>query len=147
LRYLRTNHRYCESKGDMRKRIFRHLLASLVIGVAGAAVFLLLFMRPLPVEVARSAQDVPVKVFGLGTVEARILSKIGFEVSAALVELDADHGDRVEQGDVLARLHSGEQQARVSRAKAGVANGQAAVQMAEANLGKARAGHCQTKLA
>jgi HlyD family secretion protein len=105
-----------------------------------------MFIRPLPVEVARPAEAVPVNIFGLGTVEARILSKIGFEVGAALVELNADHGDRVSQGDVLARLHNGEQQARVARAKAGVVNGEAAVKMAQAAVGKARAVLAQKKL-
>lgn len=123
----------------MTKRILRYLVVVLGLGAAGAGVFLFVFMRPLPVEVASRAQDVPVQVFGLGTVEARILSKIGFEVGAALVELDADQGDQVAEGEILARLHSGEQQARVARAKAGVANGQAAVEMAEAAVGKARA--------
>ncbi|MEQ8354301.1 MAG: efflux RND transporter periplasmic adaptor subunit [Kiloniellaceae bacterium] len=101
--------------------------------------FLFIFIRPLPVEIARPAENVPVKVFGLGTVEARILSKIGFEVGAALVELNADQGDRVTQGDVLARLHSAEQEARVAKAGAGVVNAEAAVRMVEAAMGKARA--------
>lgn len=130
----------------MRKRIVRYLLALMGIGAAGVAVFLLILMHPLPVEVARPAEVVPVQVFGLGTVEARILSRIGFEVGGALVELNADHGDRVSQGDVLARLHNGEQQARVARAKAGVANAEAAVKMAEAAVGKARAVLAQKKL-
>jgi len=123
----------------MRKQAFRYLLALLGVGVAGAAVFLFIFMRPLPVEVAHPAENVPIKVFGLGTVEARILSKIGFEVGAALVELHADYGDRVKQGEVLARLHSGEQEARVAKAGAGVANAEAAVKAVEAAVGKARA--------
>ncbi len=123
----------------MRKRIVRYLLALLGVGVVGAAIFLFIFMRPLPVEVARPAENVPVQVFGLGTVEARILSKIGFEVGAALVELNADHGDRVKEGNVLARLYSGEQEARVAKARAGVVNAEAAVKMAEATVGKARA--------
>lgn len=93
----------------------------------------------MPVEVARPVENVPVQVFGLGTVEARILSKIGFEVGAALVELNADHGDQVKAGDVLARLHSAEQEARVAKARAGVVNAEAAVRMAEAAVGKARA--------
>jgi HlyD family secretion protein len=108
-------------------------------------VFLFIFMRPLPVEVARPAENVPVKVFGLGTVEARILSKIGFEVGAALVELNADHGDRVKEDNVLARLHSAEQEARVAKARAGVVNAEAAVRTAEAAVGKARAVLAQRK--
>lgn len=123
----------------MKKTTVRYLLALLGVGFGGAALFLFLFMRPLPVEVARPAGNVPVQVFGLGTVEARILSKIGFEAGAALVELNADHGDRVGAGEVLARLHSAEQEARVAKASAGVNNAQAALRMAEAAAGKARA--------
>lgn len=130
----------------MKKHVIRYLLLLLGLGAAGAAVFLFVFMRPLPVEVARPAEGVPVQVFGLGTVEARILSKIGFEVGAALVELNADQSDRVRQGDVLARLHNGEQQARVAKAKAGVVNAEAAVKMAEAAVDKARAVLAQKKL-
>lgn len=129
----------------MRKRLFRYLLPLLGIGAVGAAVFLFMFIRPVPVEIARPAENMPVKVFGLGTVEARILSKIGFEVGAALVELNADHGDRVKKDDVLARLHSAEQEARVAKAKAGMVNAEAAVKMAEAAVGKARAVLAQKK--
>lgn len=130
----------------MIKRVLRYLLALLGVGVAAAAVFLFIFMRPLPVEVARPAENVPIQVFGLGTVEARILSKIGFEVGAALVELNTDHGDRVKKGDVLARLHSAEQEARVAKAKAGTIKAEAAVKMAESSVGKARAVLAQKKL-
>ncbi len=123
----------------MKKMIVRYLLPLLGLGVAGAAVILFSFIRPLPVEVVLSAENIPVRVFGLGTVEARILSKIGFEVGAALVELNIDQGERVKQGDVLARIHSAEQEARTVKAKAGVVNAEAAVRRAEAAAGKARA--------
>ncbi|MHA1566182.1 MAG: efflux RND transporter periplasmic adaptor subunit [Alphaproteobacteria bacterium] len=129
----------------MRKRIFRYLLVLLGIGGVGAAAFLFVTLRPLPVEVARDAENVPIRVFGLGTSEARILSRIGFEVGAALLELHADHGDLVEENDVLARLHSAEQEARVAKAKAGVVKAAAAVTMAEAAVGKARAVLAQKK--
>ncbi len=131
----------------MRKRFFRYLLPPLGVGVVGAAVFLFLFIRPLPVEVTRPAENVPIQVFGLGTVEARILSKIGFEAGAALVELNADHGDRVKEDDVLARLYSAEQEARTAKGRAGMVNAAAAVKMAEAAVGKARAVLAQKKQA
>ena len=123
----------------VRKRLVRPLLALTGLGAAGAAVLLFVFMRPLPVEVARPAQNVQVKVFGLGTVEARILSRIGFEVGGALVELDADQGDRVRKGEALARLHTSKQEALVAKAGAGMVNAEAAERMAEAAVGKARA--------
>ena len=123
----------------MKRRIFRRLLTLLVLTAVGLAGFLFVFIRPLPVEVVQASDHVPVEVFGLGTVEARILSRVGFEVGAALVELTADHGDRVKQGEVLARLHSGEQEARVAKAKAGMVNAEAVVRMAAAAVGKAHA--------
>jgi len=129
----------------MIKRLFRYLLPLLGIAAVGAAILLLMFIRPVPVEIARPAENVPVKVFGLGTVEARIISKIGFEVGAALVQLNVDHGDKVKQGAVLARLHSAEQEARVAKAKAGMVNAEAAVKMAEAAVGKTRAALAQKK--
>ena len=95
--------------------------------------------RPLRVDVAVVERDVTVRVFGLGTIEARVMSKIGFEVGATLVELNADHGDRVVKGQVLARLSLGEQEAKVARAKASLEVAEANINRADANLEKARA--------
>ena len=85
------------------------------------------------------SDNVPVRVFGLGTVEARVLSKVGFEVGAAVTELNADHGDMVKQGTVLARLHTTQQDAKVARAKAAVLSAEAAIKKAEVNVTKTRA--------
>lgn len=120
-------------------RVVRYLLSIAGAAAIAAAVALFLYVRPVAVVVAAPEAEVPVRVFGLGTVEARVLSKVGFEVGGALVELHADHGDRVRQGDLLARLHSGEQEARVVKAQAGVVMAEAAVKKAETAAGKARA--------
>jgi len=103
-----------------------------VLGLAGWA----LSSRPLPVHVAAVEQQVQVRVFGLGTVEAQVLSKVGFEVGAALVDLRADHGDFVRKDEVLARLQSGDQAARLAKAKAGLASAEMAIRRAQANLEK-----------
>ncbi len=104
-----------------------------------AGAYLLYARRPLTVDVAAIETNVPVRVFGLGTVEARVLSKIGFEVGATLAELMADHGDRVAKGQVLAHLSSGEQEAKVAKAKAALLIAEVNIKRAEANLEKARA--------
>ncbi len=57
------------------------------------------YLRTIQVQVATIQHDVPVQVFGLGTVEARVTSRVGFKVSGVLVELRADVGDRVAKGD------------------------------------------------
>ena len=111
--------------------------AFLIAAVAAGAAFY--STRPITVQVASIEENVPVRVFGLGTVEARVLSKIGFEVGATLVELAADHGDRVTKGEVLARLNDGEQEAKVAKARAAVEIAEVNIRRAEANLEKARA--------
>lgn len=109
----------------------------LIIPLALAALltigYLFLTGRPLAVPVATPERDVAVRVYGLGTVEARIVSQIGFEAGAALDALAVDSGDAVTEGQVLARLRTSEQEARVARAEA-------AVEAANATLGRAEAG-------
>jgi HlyD family secretion protein len=119
-----------------RTRLALFALAPLVVITAG---YLILLRRPIVVNVSQVAENVPVRVFGLGTVEARVLSKISFEVGAALVELNADHGDLVKQGQVLAKLHTTQQEAKVARTEAAVLSAEAAVKKADANITKARA--------
>lgn len=115
------------------------VLAALVLFAVTAAGMVFYQNRPIAVWVATIEQNVPVRVFGLGTVEARVLSKIGFEIGATLVALEVDHGDRVAKGQVLARLNVGEQQARVAKARATQAIAEATIKRAEANLEKAEA--------
>lgn len=115
--------------------------AAMLVGLAALIAGGLFFMarRPIPVTVAAVEQNVPVRVFGLGTVEARILSKVGFEVGATLLEVKADHGDRVSKGQVLARLAVGEQEAKVAKARALLQLAESNIRKAEASLEKARA--------
>jgi HlyD family secretion protein len=120
----------------MRLRL-RLPLAALAAATAGAWWFAT--ERPLAVAVAAVSQNVPVTVFGLGAVEARVLSRIGFEVPGTLAEVLADHGDRVAAGTVLARLNPASQQARLSRAEASLLSAEASV--ARAALAEARANH------
>ncbi len=120
----------------LRKRSAFGLAIILGLGVGG---WFVLTERPLSVPVVVAEQDVSVRVFGLGTVEARVISKIGFEVGAALTDLLVDSNDVVKQGQVLARLHPAEQEARVARAEAGVAASSAAILKAEASIARAKA--------
>jgi HlyD family secretion protein len=74
---------------SISRRVRLLSLAALPLVLAGVA-YVVVSLRPIPVKVARVVENVPVRVFGLGTVEARVLSKIGFEVGAAIAELGAD---------------------------------------------------------
>jgi len=97
------------------------------------------FLRPVPVPVAPIERDVPVRVFGLGTIEAQVLSRIGFDVGGTLRSVHVDQGDRVAEGDLLAELSESTQRARVARAEAAVMSAEAAAQRAEAARERAEA--------
>jgi HlyD family secretion protein len=119
----------------MQKAWFIGAAAVLAIG-AGV---LFLTERPLTVTVVEPETDVALRIYGLGTVEARVLTRVGFEVSATLLTLSADAGDSVAQGQILGALHQGEQEARVARAHAAVEASLANQAKAEASVARARA--------
>ena len=128
----------------MSKRIA--LVATAIVIGAGLLVGAwAIFLRPITVQVAHVARDVPVQVFGLGTVEARVTSKVGFKVSGVLVDLRADVGDRVAKGAILARLDDREQSARAARAKAATEQAEANFQRATASVQKAQANFANAK--
>lgn len=115
-----------------------------LLGMGGAFVLALgawffLTERPVFVQVVTAERDVPVRVYGLGTVEARIVSKTGFEVGAVLDELLVDSNDAVKKGQILARLSTAEQEARVLRAEAGISAAGASMAKAQANVARAQA--------
>lgn len=110
--------------------------AALIVAAAGTAY---IWSRPLTVRVVPVEKDVPIQVFGLGTVEAQTVSKIGFETAGTLVDLRADQGDAVKAGALLARLQSGDQEARVAQARAAVTQAEAGVEQATANVERAEA--------
>lgn len=120
----------------------RHFLLFLVLlfisGAAGVGAWML-FFRPVRVQVIETQRDVPIQVFGLGTVEAQILSRVGFEVAGTLIELHADYGDPIKAGALLARLNSREQEARVAQARAAVAQAESAIRQAIAGVDHAQA--------
>lgn len=123
----------------LRRPVARYaLFGALVVGLAFAGITVF-NNRPISVEVAAIEQNVPIRVFGLGTVEARVLSKVGFEVGATLVEVAVDHGDRVTKGQVLARLATGEQEAKVAKARAALAIAEVNILKSAANIEKAEA--------
>ncbi|MBN8968136.1 MAG: efflux RND transporter periplasmic adaptor subunit [Rhizobiales bacterium] len=108
------------------------------IGVAIAAATFL-WLRPIDVTVANPSGDIPIEVFGLGTTEAKVVSKVGFEAAGTILQLNADLGQRVATGAVLARLNSREQEAKVEQARASVSQQEAAVHQAEASIESAQA--------
>jgi HlyD family secretion protein len=120
----------------MQKRVTLFLL--LLILVSAASLIGWKLLKPIEVVPLTPEKDVAVQVYGLGTLEVHTLSKIGFKVSGILAGLEADHGDRVKKGDILARLDAAEQESRVAKAAASVERAKAAVLVARAGRERAR---------
>jgi Multidrug resistance efflux pump len=91
------------------------------------------------VTVEEPQANVPIQVFGLGTVEARVLSRIGFEMAGTLTELHADSGDRVARGTLLAHLDSREQEAKVAQARAALRQAESSIRQSSAAMERADA--------
>lgn len=123
-----------------RRRLVLVAVLLAVIAAAGAGAWTL-FLRPIGVQIAQAERNVPVEVFGLGTVEARVMSKVGFKVAGVLLDLRADVGERVAKDSVLGRLNDREQSARLARTRASIAQAEANVQRATASVEKARANY------
>jgi HlyD family secretion protein len=112
------------------------LLAAAIAVVLAAAAFVAwrALLRPLTVEAAPLRSDVREQVFGLGVTGARVQSAVGFKVAGVLVALDADEGDRIRAGQVLARLESRDVQAQVAVAKAAVVQARESIAKAQADV-------------
>ena len=117
----------------MRKAWVLGAVALMALAAAGW----FLTERPLAVSVVQAEDDVPLRLYGLGTVEARVLSRVGFEVGAALVSLSVDAGDKISAGQELAALFPAEHEARVARARANVSANAASQAKAEAAVARA----------
>ncbi len=92
------------------------------------------FLSPVTVSLAPVQSNVREQVFGLGVIGARVESNVGFKVAGVLAGLDADQGDRVRAGQVLARLDARDIEAQVAVAKANVAQAQATIEKANADV-------------
>lgn len=105
-----------------------------IVAVAGLAGGWFMTNRPQAVETVFPEENVQLRLYGLGSVEARIVARIGFEASAAVTELAVDAGDKIRKGQAIAKLHSAEQEAKVARSEASVKAAQSALEKAGAAI-------------
>jgi HlyD family secretion protein len=104
---------------------------ALLMLVVGSGYYLRM-AREIQVRVAQPQSNVEVRVFGIGTVEAQVLSKVGFQVAGKVVAVEADQGDFVKAGRLLAKLDDEAQRAKLLKSEA-------ARRQAAASLTKVRA--------
>lgn len=110
------------------------LMAALVLAGGG---YYWRFMREIPVRTAAPRENVEVRVFGIGTIEAQLLSKVGFQIAGKLIAVEADQGDVVKAGALLAKLDDAAQRAKLRKSEA--AQQQAAANFAKTQAQRARA--------
>ncbi|HVC60096.1 MAG TPA: efflux RND transporter periplasmic adaptor subunit [Acetobacteraceae bacterium] len=115
------------------------MLVLILLAGGGALRFWTARLQPLTVQVVPAAGPLPLQVFGLGTVGARVQSNVGFKVAGVLAALNADEGDHVPAGAVLARLDARDVEAQLAMAKAGVTQAEANLTKADADVASARA--------
>ena len=120
----------------------RRIILGAVVALAVVA-FLRMTLGGLAVEVAVESHDIPVKVYGLGTIEAKVSSKLGFPLAGTLADLKADAGDTVAKGTVLGRLDDAEQKAKLAAARAQYDKAMAQSASARAIVAKASANRAQ----
>lgn len=116
-----------------------HLAALAAVIAAGGGFAGFSASRPLTVATVQAKADSSVEIYGLGTVEAHRLSRLGFDANGLLTALPVDQGDRVAAGTLLARLDDAQQRARLARAEADLQQAEAAVRQAEARVQRSRA--------
>src|SRR6476661_2963838 len=93
----------------------------------------------VPVSVsAASRRDVPIRLTGLGTVQATFTVGIHSQVDGKLQEVFFKEGQRVKKGDVLAKIDPRLFQAALDQAKAKKAQDQAQLTSAEKDLARSK---------
>ena len=88
--------------------------------------------REISLPILAPQTNVEVRVFGIGTVEAQVASKVGFHLTGKIRAISADQGDFVKAGTLLAKLDDDSQRAKLMKSEA-------IVRQAAANIVKAQA--------
>lgn len=107
--------------------------------VAGALGFRFLASDAPEESVVVAQAELEVRVAGPGTVQARVPVTVATRISAQVLSVHADHGERVKRGQLLAVLDDRDLAAKQAAAFAGRESVARNVAAAEANLAKAQA--------
>ena len=127
------------------KKTFGVVIGILIIIFLGYRFF---WYRPPVVVIAVKKAEIQGKVHGPGTVQSKVPVVVSSKITGILEKLNADQGDRVKKGQLLAELDSIELRAREAAAQAAknraqreLARAQADMVKAQANLGLAQSNY------
>ncbi len=128
----------------MSSRLRFAIALGLLVAIALGAIYWYR-TREIAVEIARPQNNVEVRVFGIGTVEAQVVSRVGFQVAGKVNELAADQGDIVKAGTVLARLDADAQRAKLMKSDAAMRQSAANLLRVQAQRDRADVSYQQKK--
>jgi len=117
--------------------------AAVAMAVSGAYYWRM--VHEIPVRIAMLERDVEVRIFGIGTVEAQVVSKVGFQVGGKIVTVNADQGDFVKAGTLLAKLDDAAQRAKLMKSEAAKRQAAANLTKVQAQRSRAEATYQQKK--
>jgi RND family efflux transporter MFP subunit len=143
---LRIEGRQRDIDGDGGRRWLWPVVAGvLVVAVlGGGAAWWFLGARPLPVQVATATAPGAGGAAGAilqatGYITARRMATVSTQITGTLTHVLIEEGDRVEKGQVIARLEDSGLRASLNAAQANVMTAQAQVATAQAQLAQAEA--------
>lgn len=129
----------------MRTRTLALILVVIALAGLGAGLWYWRFERPIAVRTLPIEENVEVRVFGIGSVEAQIVSRVGFQLGGRVVELAADQGDIVTAGAILARLDDSAQQAKLMKSEVALRQAAATLLRTQAQRERAAVSYEQRK--
>jgi HlyD family secretion protein len=116
-----------------------------LVAVAAGGTFYWRNNSEIALRVAVPERDVQVRVFGIGTVEAQVVSKVGFQVAGRIAAIHADQGDLVKAGAPLAKLDDEAQRAKLMKSEAAQRQAAANLSKVEAQRDRVQANYQQKK--
>ncbi len=119
------------------------ILLGVAAGLAGFAYWRA--EREISVRTIGPEANVEVRLFGIGTVEAQVLSKVGFQISGKIVAVEVDQGDIVKAGTLLAKLDDAAQRAKLLKSEVALRQAVANLAKVEAQVDRARATYQQKR--
>ena len=128
-----------KARGSWRRGLWRAVRWAVVVaGAAGAAYWIWFSPTPVTAHIVQRG-EVVAEVMGTGTLESHIGATISPKISGLVTAVLVDQGDRVEPGQVLARLDDSDlsRQVEVVESTLGAAN--AAVERQKADRARALA--------
>lgn len=116
----------------------KYLLWPAILAAVVIVLKMTLLAPPKVKTVSVEKRDLTAQVYGNGTVEAKVVVGVSSKITGRIVTLYADQGDRVKQGQLLARLENTDFVQQEQQSEAGLNRAVASLSVEQANLQKAR---------